>query len=55
LHLLGVVIVDSSSLTNARFRAAGEIDLQAEFAEGHQIEETVAALVGQSDRPYARP
>jgi hypothetical protein len=44
-RLLGVVIVDSSTLTNARIRAAGDIDLQAEFAEGHQIDETIAGLI----------
>jgi type II secretory pathway predicted ATPase ExeA len=44
-RLVGVVIVDSRSLTDARISAAGAIDLQAEFAEGHQIDESVAALV----------
>jgi hypothetical protein len=44
-RLLGVVIVDSRSLTDARIWVAGEFDLQAEFAEGHQIDESVAALV----------
>lgn len=48
-RLVGVVIVDSSSLIDARIRAAGEIDLQAEFAEGHQIETAVAGLVPAKD------
>jgi hypothetical protein len=43
--LAGVVIVDSASLINARIRAAGELELQGEFAEGHQVDEAVAALI----------
>jgi len=44
-RLLAVVIADSSSLNNARIRAAGEIDLRAQFAEGHELDMATAALV----------
>jgi hypothetical protein len=45
-RLLGVVILDSTSLTNARQRAATDgIDHGAQFANGSKLDAPLAALV----------
>jgi hypothetical protein len=44
-HPLGVVVVDSSSLIQARIRVASDIDLNGDFVEGHQLDEAVAPRI----------
>lgn len=45
-HPLGVIILDASDLLHARFRANLEgLDHDAEFAEGHELDDEYAAVV----------